>query len=88
MALLGREFIAVPDSHKNQLVYKWPDVSIRRYTRAIVAADELALFVNTGKVVQTMYFEGNPVQKQGPVLYRNKVRLALPQVLKIDAGKL
>ena len=54
MALLGREFIAVPDSHKNQLVYKWPDVSIRRYTRAIVAADELALFVNTGKVVQTM----------------------------------
>ena len=54
MALLGREFIAVPDSHKNQLVYKWPDVSIRRYTRAIVAADELAFFVNTGKVVQTM----------------------------------
>jgi membrane protease subunit (stomatin/prohibitin family) len=54
VALLGREFIAVPDSHKNQLVYKWPDVSIRRYTRAIVAADELALFVNTGKVVQTM----------------------------------
>jgi membrane protease subunit (stomatin/prohibitin family) len=54
VALLGREFIAVPDSHKNQLVYKWPDVSIRRYTRAIVAADELAFFVNTGKVVQTM----------------------------------
>jgi membrane protease subunit (stomatin/prohibitin family) len=45
VALLGREFIAVPDSHKNQLVYKWPYVSIRRYT---------AFFVNTGKVVQTM----------------------------------
>ena len=54
MALLGREFIAVPDDHKNQLVYKWPDHSIRRFTRAIVNADELALFVNTGKVVQTM----------------------------------
>jgi membrane protease subunit (stomatin/prohibitin family) len=54
VALLGREFIAVPDDRKHQVVYKWPDVSIRRYTRAIVNADELALFVNTGKVVQTM----------------------------------
>jgi membrane protease subunit (stomatin/prohibitin family) len=54
MALLGREFIAVPDDRKGQLVYKWPDHSIRRFTRAIVNADEVALFVNTGKVVQTM----------------------------------
>jgi membrane protease subunit (stomatin/prohibitin family) len=54
MALLGREFIAVPDDHKGQVVYKWPDQSIRRYTRAIVNADEVALFVNTGKVVQTL----------------------------------
>jgi membrane protease subunit (stomatin/prohibitin family) len=54
MALLGREFIAVPDEHKGQVVYKWPDVSIRRYTRAIVNADEVALFVNTGKVAQTL----------------------------------
>jgi protein phosphatase 1 regulatory subunit 7 len=37
--------------------------------------------------LEEVYFEGNPVQKQGPVLYRNKVRLALPQVSKIDAGK-
>ena len=54
MALLGREFIAVPDNCKQQIVFKWPDVSIRRYTKAIVNADEVALFVNTGKVVQTM----------------------------------
>src|SRR6266568_8777913 len=54
MALLGREFIAVPDEHKGSMVYKWPDISIRRFTRAIVNADEVALFVNTGKVVQTM----------------------------------
>lgn len=54
MALLGREFIAVPDSGKNQIVFKWPDSSIRRFTRAIVNADEVALFVNTGRVVQTM----------------------------------
>ena len=54
MALLGREFIAVPDDRKGQIVFKWPDVSIRRYTRAIVNADEMALFVNTGQVVQTL----------------------------------
>ena len=54
MALLGREFIAVPDDHKNQIVYKWPDVSIRKIQRAIVNADEMALFVNTGQVVATM----------------------------------
>jgi hypothetical protein len=39
MALLGREFIAVPDDRKGQIVFKWPDVTIRRYTRAIVNAD-------------------------------------------------
>ncbi|KAK0291096.1 protein phosphatase regulatory subunit Sds22 [Friedmanniomyces endolithicus] len=36
--------------------------------------------------LEEVYFEGNPVQKQGPVLYRNKIRLTLPQVLKIDAA--
>jgi membrane protease subunit (stomatin/prohibitin family) len=54
MALLGREFIAVPDDRKHQIVYKWPDVSIRRASKAIVNADELAIFVNTGKIIATM----------------------------------
>jgi membrane protease subunit (stomatin/prohibitin family) len=54
MALLGREFIAVPDDRKQQIVFKWPDQNIRKYTRAIVNADELAMFVNTGQVVATM----------------------------------
>src|SRR6202789_3923955 len=54
MALLGREFIAVPDDKKHQIVFKWPDHNIRKYTRAIVNADELALFVNTGQVAATM----------------------------------
>jgi membrane protease subunit (stomatin/prohibitin family) len=54
MALLGREFIAVPDDQKHQIIYKWPDVSIRRNSKAIVNADELAIFVNTGKVIATM----------------------------------
>ncbi|WP_233608638.1 SPFH domain-containing protein [Nocardia stercoris] len=51
MAWLEREFIAVPETHKNQLVYKWPDVNIRRYSRAVVNADEIAVFVKTGRVL-------------------------------------
>jgi membrane protease subunit (stomatin/prohibitin family) len=54
MALFSREFIAVPDDKKGQIVFKWPDITIRRFTHAIVNADEVALFVNTGQVVQTM----------------------------------
>ena len=54
MALFSREFIAVPDEKKGQIVFKWPDVTIRRFTHAIVNADEVAMFVNTGQVVQTM----------------------------------
>jgi protein phosphatase 1 regulatory subunit 7 len=38
--------------------------------------------------LETVYFEGNPLQTQGPAVYRNKVRLALPQVQQIDASKL
>ncbi|KAH9906290.1 protein phosphatases PP1 regulatory subunit sds22 [Xylariomycetidae sp. FL2044] len=33
----------------------------------------------------TVYFEGNPMQLRQPALYRNKVRLALPQLQQIDA---
>jgi membrane protease subunit (stomatin/prohibitin family) len=54
MVLLSREFIAVPDDKKNQIVFKWPDLRIRKFTRAIVDADEMALFVNTGQVIGTM----------------------------------
>ncbi|KAF7159901.1 hypothetical protein CNMCM5623_005407 [Aspergillus felis] len=35
--------------------------------------------------LQTVYFEGNPLQTKGPAVYRNKVRLALPQIMQIDA---
>jgi membrane protease subunit (stomatin/prohibitin family) len=54
MVLASREFIAVPDDRKHQIVFKWPDVNIRKHTRAIVDADEVAVFVNTGRVVGTM----------------------------------
>ncbi|KAH8704587.1 hypothetical protein GQ44DRAFT_511517 [Phaeosphaeriaceae sp. PMI808] len=35
--------------------------------------------------LETVYFEGNPLQRNQPALYRNKVRLALPQIVQIDA---
>ncbi|MFE3445417.1 SPFH domain-containing protein [Nocardia sp. NPDC059180] len=54
MAWFDREFIAVPETATGQLVYKWPDVNIRRYSRAIVNADQTALFVKSGHVVATM----------------------------------
>lgn len=37
------------------------------------------------KQLNTVYFEGNPLQLKNPTLYRNKVRLTLPQVMQIDA---
>ncbi|KAL2165449.1 hypothetical protein VTH06DRAFT_747 [Thermothelomyces fergusii] len=37
------------------------------------------------QALSTVYFEGNPLQLRAPALYRNKVRLALPQVRQIDA---
>ncbi|NKY34759.1 SPFH domain-containing protein [Nocardia speluncae] len=51
MAWFEREFIAVPETGKKQLVYKWPDMNIRRYSRAIVNADQTALFVKSGHVL-------------------------------------
>lgn len=37
--------------------------------------------------LETVYFEGNPLQLNGPAVYRNKVRLALPNIKQIDASK-
>ncbi len=38
--------------------------------------------------LETVYFEMNPLQLAGPAVYRNKVRLAVPQIKQIDACKL
>jgi membrane protease subunit (stomatin/prohibitin family) len=46
-----REFIAAPDSAKGQIVYKWPDHNIRKYARAIVEPDAVAVFMNQGQVM-------------------------------------
>ena len=49
-----REFIAAPDSSKGQIVYKWPDQNIRKFARAIVEADAVAVFMSQGQVMGTM----------------------------------
>lgn len=36
--------------------------------------------------LETVYFEGNPLQSNGPAVYRNKVKMAVPQVAQIDAS--
>lgn len=35
--------------------------------------------------LETVYFEGNPIQKDLGASYRRKIMLALPQVGQIDA---
>jgi membrane protease subunit (stomatin/prohibitin family) len=54
MALLGREFIAAPDTAKGQIVYKWPDLNIRKFSRCIVEADAVAVFMSQGQLMGTL----------------------------------
>ncbi|CAK7246123.1 MAG: protein phosphatase regulatory subunit Sds22 [Sporothrix thermara] len=54
------------------------------YNRVVDFADVERCLRDKAKL-ETIYLEGNPLQLRGPALYRNKVRLALPQVQQIDA---
>jgi membrane protease subunit (stomatin/prohibitin family) len=51
---ISRQFVAVPDSAKGQLLFKWPDHELRRWTRVVVDVDEQALFVSQGRVVGSL----------------------------------
>jgi membrane protease subunit (stomatin/prohibitin family) len=44
-------FIAVPDTNKGQIVYKWPDQNIRKFTRCIVEPDAVAVFTSQGQMM-------------------------------------
>ncbi|KAM0422796.1 hypothetical protein ACHAPD_001262 [Fusarium lateritium] len=48
---------------------------------------EVAKYLADKKSLTTVYFEGNPLQLQEPVAYRNRIRLTLRQVKQIDASK-
>ena len=54
VALLGREFIAAPNSSKGQIVFKWSDHNIRKFTRCIVEPDAVAVFMSQGQVMGTL----------------------------------
>src|SRR5579863_5232152 len=51
---LRREFIARPDQSKGQIVFKWPDTTIRKFTQLTVEPDEVVLFVRDGTVRGTV----------------------------------
>ncbi len=48
-----REFIARPDASKGQIVFKWPDETVRKFAQLTVEADELAVFFRDGRVAGT-----------------------------------
>ena len=47
---LNRQFIARPDTAKEDILYKWPDMTIRKLTQVTVQPDETAIFFKEGKV--------------------------------------
>lgn len=49
--------------------------------------DEIEKELGDKPELKTVYFEGNPLQLNNAVNYRNKVRLCLPRVKQIDASK-
>ena len=49
-----RQFIARPDAGKGQILYKWPDQNIRKFTQLTVEQDELAVFFRDGRVQGTI----------------------------------
>jgi membrane protease subunit (stomatin/prohibitin family) len=51
---LNRQFIARPDAAKEDILYKWPDLTIRRLTQVTVQPDETAIFIKEGKVTGTL----------------------------------
>jgi membrane protease subunit (stomatin/prohibitin family) len=51
---LNRQFIARPDAAKEDILYKWPDMTIRKFTQVTVEPDETALFFKEGKLAGTL----------------------------------
>ncbi|KAI9756577.1 MAG: hypothetical protein M1815_003293 [Lichina confinis] len=66
-------------AHLNELEELWAS------NNQLASFDEVERQLAHIESLQTVYFEGNPLQKTNAVLYRNKVRLALPKVKQIDA---
>ena len=54
----------------------------------LLSFEEIERELREKENLTTVYFEANPMQFESPALYRNKVRLALPQIQQIDASEL
>ena len=52
----------------------------------IISFEEVERELADKNELNTVYFEMNPLQLKNPALYRNKIRLALPQIQQIDAS--
>lgn len=68
-------------AHLSQLEEVWAS------SNGLSSFEEVERELRDKEKLETVYFEGNPLQLQSPALYRNKVRLALPQIKQIDASK-
>src|SRR5436190_2460702 len=68
-------------SHLKQLEELWAS------NNQLESFEEVESELRDKEKLNTVYFEGNPLQLKGPAVYRNKVRLALPQVQQIDASE-
>lgn len=68
-------------SHLNNLEELWASSNL------LHSFNEVEKELRDKEKLVTVYFEANPMQFENPALYRNKVRLALPQIQQIDASK-
>ncbi len=51
---LNRQFIARPDAAKEDILFKWPDMTIRRLTQITIQPDETAIFIKEGRLAGTL----------------------------------
>lgn len=68
--------------HLSQLEELWAS------SNQLASFDEIDKQLRNKEHLETVYFEANPLQIQNAATYRNKVRLALPQIKQIDASML
>lgn len=91
--LESNETLRVLDFSNNQVSHLEHLSSLKNLEELWGSNNQLASFeevereLKDKEKLETVYFEGNPLQMNGPAVYRNKVRLALPNIQKIDASK-
>ncbi|KAJ5244374.1 hypothetical protein N7489_004470 [Penicillium chrysogenum] len=89
--LESNETLRVLDFSNNQVSHLEHLSSLKNLEELWGSNNQLASFeevereLKDKEKLQTVYFEGNPLQLNGPAVYRNKVRLALPNIQQIDA---